>query len=157
MSFGRRGKECVAWLAGVAAGNPDVLAAAQGPAARNVEASGLDARSHALVRLAASVAAGDCGQPATACEQHVTTALDCGVTLDEIVGIFVALLPTVGTAHVVAAAPAVLGALSRATADLPASGAGIGRRLRPAWRRARWKREIQISSSSLARRTASPR
>jgi 4-carboxymuconolactone decarboxylase len=157
VSFGRRGKQCVAWLAGVAAGNPDVLAAAQGPAARNIEASGLDARSHALVRLAASVAAGDCGQPATACEQHVTTALDCGVTLDEIVGIFVALLPTVGTARVVAAAPAVLGALSRATADLPASGAGIGRRLRPAWRRARWKREIQISSSSLARRTASPR
>ena len=88
----------------------------------------------------------------TACEQHVITALDCGVTLNEIVGIFVALLPTVGTARVVAAAPAVLGALSRAAADLPASGAAIGRR-----QPGRRKREIQISSSCLARRTASPR
>lgn len=122
MSFGRRGDETsIAWLTGVAAGDPAAIASACGPADRNIEASGLDARSHALVRLAADVAAGDYGRPATAHEQHVTYALDHGVTLDEIVGIFVALLPTVGAERVALAAPAVLAALSLAAADLPPS------------------------------------
>jgi alkylhydroperoxidase/carboxymuconolactone decarboxylase family protein YurZ len=120
VSFGRCGKRRAAWLADVAARAPAVLAAAQGPVASNIEESGLAARSHALVRLAGLVAAGQHDESAAAYEQHVTTALDHGVTPDEIVGVLVALLPTVGTARVAAAAPAVLSALGRATAEIPA-------------------------------------
>jgi hypothetical protein len=41
------------WLAGAAAGDPGVLAGALGPAAANMDLSGLDIRTHALVRLSA--------------------------------------------------------------------------------------------------------
>jgi alkylhydroperoxidase/carboxymuconolactone decarboxylase family protein YurZ len=104
------------WLAGVAAGDPAVWPAACGPAADNIDASWLDARSHALVRLAAYVAAGAGSGSAAACEQSVTAALDQGVTVDEIVGVFVTLLPTADAEHVAAAASAVLSVLSQATA-----------------------------------------
>jgi Carboxymuconolactone decarboxylase family len=51
------------------------------------EKPGLDSRTHALVRLAALVAA---GQSQASCDQAVATALDHGVTLDEIAGVLVA-------------------------------------------------------------------
>lgn len=111
------------WLAGVAAGDPAAWLVACGPAADNIEASWLDARSHALVRLAAYVAAGDGSGSAAACEQSVTAALDQGVTVDEIVGVFVALLATADAEHVAAAASTVLSVLSQATVGQPAERA----------------------------------
>jgi 4-carboxymuconolactone decarboxylase len=105
------------WLAGAAAGDPAILQRALGTAADNIDESGLDVRTHALVRLAGLVAAGDCGE--TAYDQRVMTALDHGVTLDEIAGVLIALLPTLGTARVTAAAAAVLGAIGRLTAGIP--------------------------------------
>jgi hypothetical protein len=50
-----------------------------------------------------------------------TTALDHGVTLDEIVGVLLALLPVLGAAHIIAAAAAIQEALGRLIADIPAS------------------------------------
>ncbi|MBV8199106.1 MAG: carboxymuconolactone decarboxylase family protein [Acidobacteria bacterium] len=106
-----------AWLAGVVAGDPAILAAAPGPDDDNIEESGLDIRTHAMVCLAALVAAGEKG---TAYDEHVATALHRGVTPEEIAGVLVALLPTAGAARVTAAAPAVLAAIERAGADIPA-------------------------------------
>ncbi len=94
------------WLVGAAADDPDVLTGALGPVAANIDLSGLDIRTHALVRLAALVAAGEPGDPIrSACE----TALDRGVTGAEITGVLVALLPVLGAGRIAAAAATVLG------------------------------------------------
>ncbi len=101
------------WLARVAAGDPVGLEPATCPEADNIERSGLDVRTHALVRLAALVAA---SESRASYDQAITTALDHGVTLDEIAGMLVALLPTAGAARLTAAGPAILGAIDRVTA-----------------------------------------
>jgi 4-carboxymuconolactone decarboxylase len=94
------------WLAGAAASDPDVLAHDMGPEAGTIDLSGLDIRTHALVRLAALVAAGESRDPIrSACE----TALDRGVTGAEITGMLVALLPVLGADRIAAAALTVLG------------------------------------------------
>jgi alkylhydroperoxidase/carboxymuconolactone decarboxylase family protein YurZ len=105
------------WLARVAASDPASLAAAICPEDDNIEQSGLDVRTHAMVCLAALVAAGERG---TVYDQHIATALDYGVTPDEIAGVLVALLPTVGAARVTAAASAIRAAIERAAGDVPA-------------------------------------
>jgi alkylhydroperoxidase/carboxymuconolactone decarboxylase family protein YurZ len=102
------------WLASVAEGDPVVLASATCPTDDNIEESGLDVRTHAMVCLAALVAAGESG---TAYDEHIAIALDHGVTLGEIAGVLVALLATAGAARVTAAAPAILAAIDRATGD----------------------------------------
>jgi alkylhydroperoxidase/carboxymuconolactone decarboxylase family protein YurZ len=81
--------------------------------ADNIEKSGLDSRTHALVGLAALVTA---GESQGAYDQAVATALDHGVTLGEIAGVLVALVPTAGGDRVSAAEPAIQGAIDRATA-----------------------------------------
>jgi len=74
----------------------------------NIEDSGLDARSHALVRIAALVAV---DAPPASYVWQVGVALDSGVTPDEIVGVLIALAPSIGMARVVAAAPEIALAL----------------------------------------------
>jgi alkylhydroperoxidase/carboxymuconolactone decarboxylase family protein YurZ len=74
---------------------------------------GLDARTIALVRLAALAAAG--GSPA-ACDRAVATALDHGVTPDEITGMLAALPPGPGASRLAATGPAIRGAIDRAAA-----------------------------------------
>jgi 4-carboxymuconolactone decarboxylase len=106
------------WLAGVAASGAAVPAPGIGLEADNIDESGLDVRTYALVRLAAVVTAGESG---AGYDRHVAAALDQGVTLDEIIGVLVALLPAVGVARVTAAAPDIFGAISRVAADLPAA------------------------------------
>lgn len=61
-----------------------------------------------MVRLAAVVTAGDCGEQGSWYEQQINVALDHGVSLDEIVGIFVALLPMVSADRITTAATALL-------------------------------------------------
>ena len=117
MSLRVRGAGFAEWLARAAAGEPAIVEPAGGSADDNIEESGLDVRSHALVGLAALVAA---GEPGTRYDQHVATALDHGVTPDEIVGVLIALRPTVGAARVSQAARAVFGAVGRVAADIPA-------------------------------------
>lgn len=71
-------------------------------------APSLDARSVALLRMAASVATGSVGQ---VWRQRVGDALDAGVTFDEIVAALVALVPTIGTERIAAVAPDIAWAL----------------------------------------------
>ena len=106
------------WLAGVAAGHPAVPPPGIGAEADNIDESGLDVRSYALVRLASLVTA---GAPGEGYDRHIAAALDQGVTLDEIIGVLVALLPTAGVTRVTEAAPDIFGAISRVAAGLPAA------------------------------------
>jgi 4-carboxymuconolactone decarboxylase len=64
--------------------------------------SSLDARSSAFVRLGALIAM-DAAPPSYM--SAVDCALEAGVTYDEIVGTLISLLPIVGAARVVSAAP----------------------------------------------------
>jgi alkylhydroperoxidase/carboxymuconolactone decarboxylase family protein YurZ len=68
----------------------------------NAELSGIDAKSHALVRIAALIAM-DAAPPSYM--NAVEAALDAGASYDEIVGTLIAVLPIVGVARVVSAAP----------------------------------------------------
>jgi len=74
----------------------------------NVDASGLDPKTHALVRLGALVAL-DASQYSF--QWNAATALASGATVDEIVGVLIAVAQTVGLARVASAAPAVALAL----------------------------------------------
>ena len=72
--------------------------------AANVAASTLDAKTHALVRLAALIAI-EVEPPAYM--WTLEAARRAGATDDEIVGCLIAVLPAVGIARVVSAAPKV--------------------------------------------------
>ena len=65
-------------------------------------ACGLDARTRALVRLAAVITMEG---PGPSYGWTVTDALSSGATPEEIVGVLLAIAPVVGVARVVAAAP----------------------------------------------------
>jgi len=67
-----------------------------------VEASRLDPKTHALVRLAALLAVDAAPSSYHAGAQ---SALAAGASVDEIVGILIAVAPAVGLARVVSAAP----------------------------------------------------
>jgi 4-carboxymuconolactone decarboxylase len=67
-----------------------------------VEISRLDPKTHALVRLAALLAV-DAAQ--TSYNASVELALASGASLDEIVGILIAVAPAIGLGRVVSAAP----------------------------------------------------
>ena len=68
------------------------------------EASGLDARTQALARVAALVA---CDAAPSTYMAAIEPALTAGATPDEVVGVLIALLPVLGTDRLVAAAPNV--------------------------------------------------
>jgi alkylhydroperoxidase/carboxymuconolactone decarboxylase family protein YurZ len=72
-------------------------------------ASGLDARSYAVARLAALVAIGG---PDTSFQFMVPMARDQGLSPDDIFGVLVALMPVVGTPRIIEAAPHVVKALA---------------------------------------------
>src|SRR4051795_1228026 len=67
-----------------------------------IEASGLDPKTHAMVRLAALVAVDAAPSSYNASAE---LALASGATHDEIVGILIAVAPTIGLGRVVSAAP----------------------------------------------------
>jgi 4-carboxymuconolactone decarboxylase len=68
----------------------------------NVVASGLDAKTHALVRVGALIAI-DAAPPSYM--NTIEDGLASGVTADEIVGTLIAVMPAIGVARVVSAAP----------------------------------------------------
>jgi 4-carboxymuconolactone decarboxylase len=68
----------------------------------NAAVAGIDPRSHALVRIAALIAA-DAATPSYMSAVQAGEA--AGATHDEIVGTLIAVMPTVGVARVVSAAP----------------------------------------------------
>jgi 4-carboxymuconolactone decarboxylase len=80
----------------------------------SVTLAGIDAHSHSLARIAALIAM-DAAPPSYMSE--VETGLRAGVSRDEIVGTLIAVLPIVGVARVVAAAPNLALALGYDVAD----------------------------------------
>jgi alkylhydroperoxidase/carboxymuconolactone decarboxylase family protein YurZ len=76
--------------------------------AENLEGSGLDPQTYALVSLAVLVSLD--APPATYVTQ-VAAATACGVTPEQIVGMLVAIAPQVGIPKIVAAAPELMVAL----------------------------------------------
>lgn len=103
---------------GLANHDPTVLEAVLRARLDNLEASGLDPRTYALVNVAALIAAD--AAPASYVWQ-VGAALEAGVAPEEILGLLVALNPVLGNARIVAAAPEIALALG---VDLDALGAG---------------------------------
>ena len=93
---------------GIAKHDPNVLEQLVRASVENVEASGLDERTYALVNVAALIALD--AAPSSYVWQ-IGLALDAGVVPREILGLLVALGPTVGNVKIVAAAPEIALAL----------------------------------------------
>jgi 4-carboxymuconolactone decarboxylase len=70
----------------------------------NVDASGLDPKTHALVRLGALLAL---GAAPVSFHCSVEAAVAAGATEDEIVGALIAVAPVIGVARVISATPEV--------------------------------------------------
>jgi 4-carboxymuconolactone decarboxylase len=70
----------------------------------NMELSGLDPKTHALVRLGALLAI---GAAPVSFHANVEAALLAGATDDEILGALIAVAPFIGMARVISATPAV--------------------------------------------------
>jgi alkylhydroperoxidase/carboxymuconolactone decarboxylase family protein YurZ len=94
----------------------DILEKSIGLRELNREGSGLDARTFALVKIAALVAL---DAPPASYAWQVGNALAEGVKPDEIVGVLRAVAPQVGGPRVIAAAPEIMLALGL---DLPEEG-----------------------------------
>lgn len=113
-------------LLGLAVGDLDALE--EGMRLREAwqKKSGLDARSYAMCKIAALVSL---DAPPASYVFQVATALDAGVTPDEILGVLRAITPQVGGPRVVAAAPEIMMALGLALPDgMPAATPSNGGR-----------------------------
>jgi 4-carboxymuconolactone decarboxylase len=89
-----------------------------------VDASRLDSKTHALVRLGALLAV---DAAPSSYQASVEAALASGAAADEIVGTVIAVAPTVGLARVVSAAPELALALGYdVDAALEAQGEDVG-------------------------------
>jgi 4-carboxymuconolactone decarboxylase len=82
----------------------DVIESLFGTRLDNLEASGLDPKIHALVRLGALLAIG--AAPVTF-HSNVEEALAAGATYEEIVGALIAVAPVIGLARVISATPEI--------------------------------------------------
>jgi 4-carboxymuconolactone decarboxylase len=90
------------WLRSLALNDEEFIDSVLSIRPEDVEASGLDPKAHALVRLGALLAL----DAAPASYQAVVgSALASGATVEEIVGVLIAVAPTVGIARIVSAAP----------------------------------------------------
>jgi 4-carboxymuconolactone decarboxylase len=97
------------FLARLADNNPELVERLVGRQLENIAESGLDPKTHALVRLATLVAI---GAPRASFAWQVSLAREAGASDDEIGGVLVAVAPTAGLPRVVAAAPHVAEALA---------------------------------------------
>lgn len=70
--------------------------------ASNLAVSGLDPKTHALVRLGALLAL---GASAPSLQSDIDAALAAGASLDEVVGSLIAVTPSIGSARAVSGAP----------------------------------------------------
>jgi alkylhydroperoxidase/carboxymuconolactone decarboxylase family protein YurZ len=92
-------------LAGLALSDPDLLGEGLEIRAEWQAKSGLDARSYAMVKLAALIAL---DAPPASYLWQVSNALDAGATPADLLGVLVAIAPQVGGPKVVAAAPELM-------------------------------------------------
>ena len=89
-------------LRSIALSDDRFVASVLGMGQDTIEISRLNAKTHALVRLAALLAV---GAAQSSYNESVERALASGASLDEIVGLLIAIAPTVGLGRVVSAAP----------------------------------------------------
>jgi 4-carboxymuconolactone decarboxylase len=92
-------------LAGLSAGDGDVLERVVGLRELNREVSGLDPRTFALVKIASLIAL---DAPPASYAWQVANALEDGATPEDILGVLRAVAPQVGGPKVVAAAPEIM-------------------------------------------------
>jgi alkylhydroperoxidase/carboxymuconolactone decarboxylase family protein YurZ len=102
------GAETHQTLSDVAAGKVDILETAIGLRESSREATGLDPRTFALVKIATLIAL---DAPPASYAWQVANALDDGATPEDILGVLRAVAPQVGGPKVVAAAPEIMVAL----------------------------------------------
>jgi 4-carboxymuconolactone decarboxylase len=100
-------------LTGVATGDTSLLEEALGLREAQKEANGLDARTFALVKIAALIAL---DAPPASYAWQVGNALNDGVSAEDMLAVLRAIAPQVGGPKVVAAAPELMLALGL---DLP--------------------------------------
>lgn len=98
-------------LAGLSAGDLTMLDQALGMREAMLASTGLDARTFALVKIAALIAL---DAPPASYAWQVGNALDEGATPEDILGVLRAVGPQVGGPRVVAAAPEIMLALGLA-------------------------------------------
>jgi 4-carboxymuconolactone decarboxylase len=101
-------------LTALALGDPDLLAAGLEVRAEWKARSGLDARSYALVKVAALIAL---DAPPASYLWQVSNALQAGATPEDLIGVLIALAPQVGGPKLVAAAPELMVALGLSLPD----------------------------------------
>jgi 4-carboxymuconolactone decarboxylase len=99
-------------LSGLSAGNIEILEEAVGLRELNRAGSGLDARTFALVKLAALIAL---DAPSASYGWQIANAIEEGVTAEEFLGVLKAIAPQVGGPKVIAAAPEIMLAIGLAT------------------------------------------
>jgi 4-carboxymuconolactone decarboxylase len=108
------GAETHETLSGLSAGNIEVLEEAVGLRERNRAGSGLEARTFALVKLAALIAL---DAPPASYAWQISNALEEGVTAEDFVGVLRAIAPQVGGPRIIAAAPEIMVAMGLAIDD----------------------------------------
>ena len=101
-------------LGALTLGDPDLLAAGLEVRAEFQSRSGLDARSYALVKLAAIMAL---DAPPASYLWQVANAIDAGATPEDLVGVLIAIAPQIGGPKLVAAAPELMVALGLTLPD----------------------------------------
>ena len=95
-------------LAGISAGKLEALEGALGVREEFRATTGLDERTFALVKIATLIAL---DAPPASYAWQVGTAIEAGVTPEDILGVLRAVAPQVGGPRVVAAAPEIMLAL----------------------------------------------
>jgi 4-carboxymuconolactone decarboxylase len=101
-------------LGALTLGDPDLLAAGLEVRTEFQKRSGLDARSYALVKLAAIMAL---DAPPASYLWQVANAIDAGATPEDLVGVLIAIAPQIGGPKLVAAAPELMVALGLSLPD----------------------------------------
>lgn len=99
------GAETHQTLAGLSAGDADVLDRVVGLRELNREVTGLDSRTFALVKVASLIAM---DAPPASYAWQVANALEEGATAEDILGVLLAVAPQVGGPRVIAAAPEIM-------------------------------------------------
>ena len=101
-------------LSALAQGDPDILAAGLEVRAEWEARSGLDARSYALVKIAALIAL---DAPPASYVWQVGLALETGATPEDLVGVLIAIAPQIGRPKLVLAPPELMIALGLTLPD----------------------------------------
>jgi alkylhydroperoxidase/carboxymuconolactone decarboxylase family protein YurZ len=98
-------KETADTLEALATAEEDIVASLLAMQLQNLEASGLDARSYSLVKIAALIAL---DAPPASYAAQVAFALEAGVSPEEILSVLIAVAPQVGLPKAIAAAPELM-------------------------------------------------